>query len=88
MLGLLTSFNQFKDNPRVQGMTNAVVPIVGVMMGVLTWSFLKKGKEWVRLEEWQYSTNWKFNLYCRASNTPRYCHWSVVGGCFSFTRKE
>jgi chromate transporter len=45
MLALLTSFNQFKDNPNVQGMTHAVVPIVGVMMGVLTWSFLKKAKE-------------------------------------------
>ena len=44
MLALLTSFNQFKDNPRIQGMTNAIVPIVGVMMGVLTWSFLKKAK--------------------------------------------
>jgi chromate transporter len=44
MLALLTAFNQFKDNPRVQGMTNAVVPIVGVMMGGLTWSFLKKAK--------------------------------------------
>lgn len=45
MLILLTSFNQFKDNPRVQGMTNAVVPIVGVMLGVLTWGFLKKTKD-------------------------------------------
>lgn len=45
MLILLTSFNQFKDNPRVQGMTNAVVPIVGVMIGVLTWGFLKKTKD-------------------------------------------
>lgn len=45
MLALLTSFNQFKDNPSVQGMTHAVVPIVGVMMGVLTWSFLKKAKD-------------------------------------------
>jgi chromate transporter len=44
MLALLTSFNQFKDNPRVQGMTGAVVPIVGVMMGTLTWEFLKKSK--------------------------------------------
>ncbi|WP_071394195.1 chromate transporter [Bacillus tuaregi] len=44
MLALLTSFNQFKDNPRVQGMTHAVVPVVGVMMGILTWSFLKKTK--------------------------------------------
>jgi chromate transporter len=44
MLILLTSFNQYKDNPRVQGMTNGVVPIVGVMMGVLTWQFFKKTK--------------------------------------------
>jgi chromate transporter len=44
MLALLSSFNQFKDNQSVQGMTNAVVPIVGVMMGILTWSFLKKAK--------------------------------------------
>ncbi|MFL6562397.1 MAG: chromate transporter, partial [Bacillus sp. (in: firmicutes)] len=44
MLLLLTSFNQFKDNPRVQGMTGAVVPIVGVMMGTLTWEFFKKTK--------------------------------------------
>ena len=28
----------------VQGMTSAVVPIVGVMMAVLTWEFLKKTK--------------------------------------------
>jgi chromate transporter len=44
MLVLLTSLNQFKDNPRVQGMTHAVVPIVGVMLGTLTWDFLKKTK--------------------------------------------
>jgi chromate transporter len=44
MLLLLTSFNQFKDNPRVQGMTSAVVPIVGVMMGTLAWDFIKKTK--------------------------------------------
>jgi len=45
MLVLLTSFNQLKDNPSVQGMTGAVVPIVGVMMGTLTWEFLKKSKD-------------------------------------------
>jgi chromate transporter len=44
MLLLLTSFNQFKENPRVQGMTSAVVPIVGVMMGTLAWDFIKKTK--------------------------------------------
>ncbi|WP_338469591.1 chromate transporter [Niallia sp. XMNu-256] len=45
MLALLTSFNQFKDQPSVQGMTHAVVPIVGVMMGVLTWGFFKSAKK-------------------------------------------
>lgn len=44
MLALLTSFNQYKHHPSVQGMTHAVVPIVGVMMGVLTWGFFKKAK--------------------------------------------
>jgi chromate transporter len=44
MLLLLTSFNQFKENPRVEGMTSAVVPIVGVMMGTLAWDFIKKTK--------------------------------------------
>ena len=44
MLLLLTSFNKVKDNPRVEGMTNAVVPIVGVMMATLTWDFMKKTK--------------------------------------------
>jgi len=51
MLVLLTSFKQFKDNPRIQGMTDAVVPIVGVMLGVLTWQFLKKAKDglgWIK----------------------------------------
>jgi chromate transporter len=45
MLLLLTSFHQFKDHPRIQGMTAAVVPIVGVMMATLTWEFLKKTKK-------------------------------------------
>lgn len=45
MLLLLSFFKQFKDNSSVQGMTNAVIPIVGVMMGVLTWQFLKKTKD-------------------------------------------
>lgn len=45
MLLLLSTFNQLKDHPRVQGMTNAVVPIVGVMMAVLTWKFLVNSKK-------------------------------------------
>ncbi|WP_425450559.1 chromate transporter [Psychrobacillus insolitus] len=45
MLILLTSFNQFKDNGKIQGMTNAVIPIVGVMLAVLTWQFMKNAKD-------------------------------------------
>jgi chromate transporter len=34
--------NSYKDRPWVQGMANAVVPVVAVMLGVLTWDFVKK----------------------------------------------
>ena len=47
----LTVLRQYKDLPFIQGMTNGVVPIVGIMMAVLTWDFLKKGKTslgWLR----------------------------------------
>ena len=40
----LTVLREYKDLSFIQGMTNGVVPIVGVMMAVLTWEFLKKGK--------------------------------------------
>lgn len=40
----LTVLREYKDLPFIQGMTNGVVPIVGVMMALLTWEFLKKGK--------------------------------------------
>lgn len=42
---LLTVLRQYKDIGFIQGMTNGVVPIVGVMMAVLTWDFLKKSKK-------------------------------------------
>ncbi|CAM3481215.1 hypothetical protein GCM10009865_12080 [Aeromicrobium ponti] len=45
MIILLTSLSTFKDQPWVAGMTQAVVPIVGVMLAVLTWEFFKKSKE-------------------------------------------
>ncbi len=45
MIILLASLNQFKDIDFVKGMTNGVVPIVAVMLGVLTWDFLKKSKK-------------------------------------------
>lgn len=41
----LTVLREYKDLPFIQGMTNGVVPIVGVMMAVLTWDFLKKGQK-------------------------------------------
>lgn len=49
MIFLLTTLSSFKDQPWVQGMTKAVVPVVGVMLAVLTWQFLmhaKKGLGW------------------------------------------
>lgn len=45
MIILLTSLASLKDQPWVQGMTQAVVPVVGVMLAVLTWQFVKKSKE-------------------------------------------
>jgi len=44
MILLLTVLNSYKDKPWVQGMSSAVVPVVGVMLGVLTWDFIKKSK--------------------------------------------
>ncbi|BDH60230.1 putative transporter YwrA [Lysinibacillus sp. PLM2] len=51
MILLLASLNQIRDFDFVKGMTNGVVPIVAVMLGVLTWDFLKKSKKslgWVK----------------------------------------
>ncbi|MCH1625168.1 chromate transporter [Ferdinandcohnia quinoae] len=51
MIVLLTSLSSFKDLDWVQGMTKAVVPVVGVMLAVLTWQFFenaKKGLGWVK----------------------------------------
>jgi len=44
MVLLLTVLNAFKDEPWVQGMSQAVVPVVGVMLGTLTWDFIKKSQ--------------------------------------------
>lgn len=44
MIVLLSSLKQFSDSKFVSGMTNGVIPIVAVMMGVLTWDFMKKAK--------------------------------------------
>lgn len=41
---LLTFLTSLGDNPIVTGMTQAVVPVVGVMLAVLTYNFLKKAQ--------------------------------------------
>lgn len=45
MIALLTTLSMYKDKPWVQGMTNAVVPVVGFMLAQLTWQFTKKSKD-------------------------------------------
>ncbi|WP_040227245.1 chromate transporter [Bhargavaea cecembensis] len=42
MIILLTLLNAFKDKPFVQGMAKGVIPIAGVMIGVMALDFLKK----------------------------------------------
>ncbi|MEW9502142.1 chromate transporter [Jeotgalibacillus marinus] len=44
MILLLTVLNAYKDLAWVNGMSQAVVPVVGVMLSVLTWDFVKKSK--------------------------------------------
>jgi len=41
---LLTTLNAYKDKPWVQGMSKGVLPIAGVMIGVLAWDFIRKSK--------------------------------------------
>ncbi|WP_077619870.1 chromate transporter [Bacillus sinesaloumensis] len=51
MIILLTSLTSFKDLSWVQGMTKAVLAVVGVMLAQLTWEFLvnaKKGLGWIK----------------------------------------
>lgn len=45
MIVLLTYLTSFKDQPWVAGMANAVVPVVGVMMALLTWEFFTKTRK-------------------------------------------
>jgi chromate transporter len=44
MILLLTVLNAYKDVPWVQGMSKGVLPIAGVMIGVLAWDFIKRSK--------------------------------------------
>jgi len=41
---ILTVLNAYKDKPWVQGMARGVIPIAGVMIGVLAWDFIRKSK--------------------------------------------
>src|SRR5699024_10778459 len=41
MILLLTVLNTYKDKPWVQGMVKGLIPVAGVMIGVLAWDFLK-----------------------------------------------
>ncbi|PAV30937.1 chromate transporter [Virgibacillus profundi] len=51
MIVLLASLSSIKEFDWVQGMTAAVIPVVGVMLAVLTWQFLDKagkGMGWIQ----------------------------------------
>lgn len=47
MILLLTMLNEFKNKPWVQGMAKGVIPVAGVMLGVLTLDFVKKSKKFL-----------------------------------------
>lgn len=42
LIFIMVALTSFKDFDWVKGMTNGVVPVVGMMMAVLTWQFMKK----------------------------------------------
>ncbi|MEK3887971.1 chromate transporter [Bacillus sp. FSL K6-3431] len=44
MVIFLTLLTAHKDKPWVAGMSRAVIPVAGVMMGLLTWDFIVKSK--------------------------------------------
>src|SRR5690625_3060483 len=44
MILLLTVLNAYKDRPWVQGMARGVIPVAGVMIGVLAWDFIRLSK--------------------------------------------
>jgi chromate transporter len=44
MIILLTVLHSYSNKPWVRGMSRAVVPVAGVMLGALTWDFVKKSK--------------------------------------------
>jgi len=44
MIGLIGTLSRFQDSPIIKGMTQAVAPVVGVMLFSLAYSFAKKAK--------------------------------------------
>ncbi|WP_025025846.1 chromate transporter [Caldalkalibacillus mannanilyticus] len=49
MIVLISMLTSFRDSPRVEGMTRAVTPVVGVMLFTIAYSFIKhsgKGIGW------------------------------------------
>lgn len=40
LIGLLGGLAFFNENPIVAGMTNAIMPVVGVMLALMSWQFL------------------------------------------------
>ncbi|MBS4208352.1 chromate transporter [Bacillus sp. FJAT-50079] len=44
MIIFLTLLTSHKDKPWVAGMSKAVIPVAGVLMGILTWDFIKKSR--------------------------------------------
>ncbi len=53
MIVLLVSLSTFSELNWVNGMTSAIVPVVGVMLGILTWEFFIKAKK---------DLGWKFSI--------------------------
>jgi len=50
MIILLSTLANFSDLPWVRGMTQAIIPVVAVMLGTMAWDFLKasaKGLRWI-----------------------------------------
>lgn len=45
MIVALTALHHYKDEPFIQGMTRGVMPVIAVMMGVLTWEYMKKSTQ-------------------------------------------
>lgn len=49
MVALLTTFTLYKEEPWVRGLGLAVVPVVAVMLGQLTWEFFAKSGKTIKI---------------------------------------